>query len=223
MIEVKDILTYEGGDSWRDIAYDEIFNKNEYVYENIFVEKGDIVIDAGGNIGIFSLYAQEMGAKFIYAFEPIPKYISIFKKNLENFNNVKLIESALSNITKRSDIQFGSDDNSMLVDVWNGHHWDLPSDKEKIEIDILSINDFLDSLERVDFLKIDIEGSEYFVLDSITPENYKKIRKIACEYHWNYDNRLDNSLRILNENNFTVHNFITNDYCKIGKLFAIQK
>ena len=37
--------------------------------------------------------------------------------------------------------------------------------------------------ERIDFLKIDVEGSEVDILNSITDENLKKLRCLSVELH----------------------------------------
>ena len=52
------------------------------------------------------------------------------------------------------------------------------------------------SIDYVDILKIDIEGSEYDVLESIDKETYSKIRQITVEFH----DFIDPSLKNRNEN-----------------------
>jgi hypothetical protein len=38
-------------------------------------------------------------------------------------------------------------------------------------------------IPKIDFLKVDIEGSEIIALNGISDENLSKIRNIAVEYH----------------------------------------
>jgi FkbM family methyltransferase len=223
MININDILTYDI--NWRNSIYDEIFNNKEYEYQNIFVEENDIVADFGANIGIFSLYAEEKKAKKIYAFEPIKEYSLMFKENLKNYSNIVLFESAISYKNDESEIAFNFQNNTIIKEVYNELEWELEwnSSEKKNKIKLISINDFMRNIEKIDFLKIDIEGSEYDVIENITIENLRKIKKIGCEYHWNYNNRLDISIKKLLENNFLVFSFSTNEENKIGKLFAIRK
>lgn len=47
----------------------EIYDENEYDNFGVKVEKGDIVLDCGANVGIFSQYAIDMGASLVYAYE----------------------------------------------------------------------------------------------------------------------------------------------------------
>jgi len=221
MITVDNILTYDI--NWRNSIYDEIFNKKEYEYNNILVEEDDIVADLGANIGIFSLYAESKKAKKIYAFEPIKDYALLFEKNLKNYSNVLLFKSAISYRTGEGEILYNFQDNTILKDVYNKFNWKEEEINQRVKINLISINDFMINIEKIDFLKIDIEGSEYDILESITPENLNKIRKIACEYHWNYDNRLEFSINKLKENDFIVFHFVINKIREIGKLFAIKK
>lgn len=219
MINVNNILTYDI--IWRDNIFNEIFHQNEYDYKNIKVEKDDIVIDFGANIGIFSLYAEEKLAKTIYAFEPIKEYADLFRKNLEKYSNINFFQSAISYKDGKSEIIFNIEDNTILKDVWLEQNWKIDDKKEEIEL--ISINNFMNNLEKVDYLKIDIEGSEYDIFENITTENLNKIRKIGGEYHWNYNNRLETTINKLKENNFDVYSFDTKSEFKIGKLFAIKK
>lgn len=44
--------------------------------------KNKIVIDAGANAGFFSIYAAKLGAKKVYAFEPVTETYEILKRNI---------------------------------------------------------------------------------------------------------------------------------------------
>ena len=54
------------------------------IYDKFFkVNEGDIVVDIGGNLGLFSYYALCKGAKQVYCFEPSPQSYNCI---IENFN-----------------------------------------------------------------------------------------------------------------------------------------
>jgi len=53
--------------------------------------KNKIVIDAGANVGIFSLYASMLGAKKVYAFEPVKETYDILVKNIKMNKENKII------------------------------------------------------------------------------------------------------------------------------------
>ncbi len=66
---------------------------SEGPYENDFVKlfKDDTVIDAGANLGLFSLFSIQKGAKRVYAFEPQKKVLEMLKKNITLNNLEKLV------------------------------------------------------------------------------------------------------------------------------------
>ena len=49
-------------------------------------------------------------------------------------------------------------------------------------------------IDRIDFLKVDIEGAEHAAFAGISDENLQKVKTIAMEYHHAQHN-FDNSLR----------------------------
>ena len=49
----------------------EIFVDKLYLQEGVSILPGDIVLDVGANIGVFTLFAAKQGAQ-VYAYEPVP-------------------------------------------------------------------------------------------------------------------------------------------------------
>ena len=54
---------------WYKSVYKEIWFDHEYSQYGVEVEKGDIVVDCGANVGFFTLYALNKGAKHVYSIE----------------------------------------------------------------------------------------------------------------------------------------------------------
>ena len=54
--------------------------------------------------------------------------------------------------------------------------------KNPIELTLEEIMNLYE-IEKIDFLKIDIEGFEYDVLESLSPSILSRIDKISCEAH----------------------------------------
>ena len=81
----------------------EIVENNQYHIE--LIKDGSIVIDAGANMGVFSvLVASKYPNAIIYAFEPTPETFSILKKNAEQYPNIKVFNSALGDTEGNSSI-----------------------------------------------------------------------------------------------------------------------
>jgi hypothetical protein len=64
----------------------EIFEENEYDRFGIKVEPGDIVLDCGANVGIFTDYALGMGASKIYSYETDESTFNHYNQNVQNPN-----------------------------------------------------------------------------------------------------------------------------------------
>ena len=80
-----------------------------YIKHGIKIEKGNTVFDVGANIGMFSLFINDLcsGEVNLYAFEPIPQIFRVLKLNVERFNSekTKIYNCGLSNETKDA-VQF---------------------------------------------------------------------------------------------------------------------
>jgi FkbM family methyltransferase len=59
----------------------EICEDQLYFQSGISVSPGDVILDVGANIGVFSLCAAKQGAR-VYAFEPIPSTFAVLELNV---------------------------------------------------------------------------------------------------------------------------------------------
>jgi hypothetical protein len=90
----------------------------------------------------------------------------------------------------------------------------------------VNLNDFIRSnnIEKIDYLKVDIEGSEYDFFKTID-KNYLKnnVRKIALEFHNNTERRLSEILDVLYECGYSVQ-FADSDSIDsiLGMLYAVK-
>lgn len=128
------------------------------------INKGDVVIDLGANIGYYTLlFADLVGPSGkVFAFEPEPKSFELLKKNVEinGYKNVTLIPKAISQTTGKirlhvSQDNLGTHSISKIYYVKNNF----------IDIDSITLDDFVNECEKnIDFIKMDIEGAEFDVL-----------------------------------------------------------
>lgn len=83
----------EVGDfEWYQNVYKEIWFDHEYSRYGVEVEKNDIVVDCGANVGFFTLYALDKGAKHVYSIECDDKNMGSLHYNLENTNSTIIKE-----------------------------------------------------------------------------------------------------------------------------------
>jgi FkbM family methyltransferase len=139
------------------------------------VRPGDIVLDVGANIGLFSLIASRAVGRegAVHAFEPGPAAYARLKENLvlNGTANVVTHETAVSDSDGWTQL-FLSDDSeeSSLVPV-------APSHDSTTRIDVCSLDSFvsksLDVAERgrIALVKVDVEGSEVAVRSKSTGDH----------------------------------------------------
>ena len=118
-----------------------------------------IVIDAGANIGWFTLILSKLvGDKgHVYSFEPDPQLFKILKENTEinNLTNVSLFQMALSDkngVAKFSINKIQDGDNRLDSQSMTENTIDVKT----IKLDRFSEENNL----KIDFIKMDIQGSE---------------------------------------------------------------
>jgi FkbM family methyltransferase len=159
---------------------------SHYAYEQIskpiWLCEGEYVIDAGAAWGDTALrFAYEVGERGrIYSFEFDPKNIEILMKNLE-FNAE--LASRISVVRKavwcdsHSTLRFASQGpGTRVIDSDNG--------SQENQVTSVSIDDFAESLPRVDFIKMDIEGAELTALRGAERTLRKHRPKLAISiYH----------------------------------------
>jgi len=120
--------------------------------------KNGVFMDAGANIGFYSVIMAKK-VKNIIAFEPTPGTIKILLRNLElnKINNVKVFPFALWKDKGTSEF---------IIHRYSGVN-SLVIPRKKIEIDRINVHtidgDSL-SIDRLDLLKMDIEGAEWEAL-----------------------------------------------------------
>src|SRR5947207_3379710 len=71
--------------------YTQIWQEGEYDRFGIAVEPGDIVVDCGANIGLFSQYAVSKGAAKVYSFEADANIFECLKVNTSRTDKITAI------------------------------------------------------------------------------------------------------------------------------------
>jgi FkbM family methyltransferase len=169
-------IAYKFG--WDYAIFHEIYNLKDYErFGEVGIQEGDVVVDLGGNMGIFTRYAYQKGASKIITFEPDKRYFQILKKNAPS--NTILFNAAIGD--KIGKLTLTESEHLGGSNLWR------PKDPSvnQYEVNVYTLNYILEQklVDRIDFLKVDIEGSEIIALNGISNENLSKIRNIAVEYH----------------------------------------
>ena len=79
------------------------------------------------------------------------------------------------------------------------------SKQVRVTCNLVTLSEFIRSanLETVDLLKIDVENSEWDVLDGIQEADWGKIRQVVVEVH-DIDGRMEGVTQLLQEHRFVV-------------------
>ncbi len=164
------------------------FVLNPYRYSKngvtIKSEENDIVIDAGGCWGDTALnFASEIGdGGKVYSFEFIRSNVAIMRKNFAlNPELEKRIEIVEHPVWNESDVKMYCNDFGPASTIESAY-----SETHNIEISTITIDDLVArrNIQKVDFIKMDIEGAETFALRGAI-ETIKKFKpKLAISvYH----------------------------------------
>ena len=182
-ITLKDgIRFYAPSNSNLPVLLEEIFFSKDYL-KYFTIHKDDIVVDIGANIGIFSIFASTMTTKKIYAFEALNTNIEFLHKNIAA-NNIKNIVPVEAAVCGR-----GGNARLFLTPLSGGHYLcdiNTKKDSEKfILVPAITLEQiFVDyRLARIDFLKMDCEGAEGAIFIATSDECFKRVDKIALEFH----------------------------------------
>jgi FkbM family methyltransferase len=166
---------------------------NHYIHDDIgcdyerygcYIRPGDVVLDLGANIGIFSRRAEERGASRVISFEPISTTFQCLLLNKGPKTEVHNVGVASVNEfrkfvihTEVSNLGGAKYDPENTLSGFN-----IVYEKDSFVIDI---NQIFSQYRNINFVKMDIEGSEVEVLNSITDENLSSIRCLSAEFHRN--------------------------------------
>lgn len=201
------------------------------VYYTRFTTKYPVIIDAGANIGMTTIFLKYLYPKSkIYCYEPDKVCFQYLEKTISNskLKNIILINAALG--AKKDKMKLYSCDNiigstgSSLVE----DHMQIKNKISSYEVKIRPLSDL--KLEQIDLLKLDIEGYEGTVLNHLNKIGYlKKVKNINLEFHYidaNKSNDLSQILKIFNDNNFSYiinSNVIQYFFIRRKKFFQREK
>jgi FkbM family methyltransferase len=123
------------------------------------VHAGDVVLDCGANVGVFTRTALEAGAGLVVAIEPAPENIECLRRNFEPEiaqGKVRIYPKGVWD--KPEVLTFNVDPKNSARDSFVGAK-DAPL---HIQVPVTTIDQLAEELglSQVDFIKMDIEGAE---------------------------------------------------------------
>jgi len=165
----------------------------ELFYLKEIVNEADICIDIGANVGYYSVFLSKIvGANGkVFAVEPIPLFAEIWSRNVKRskVNNLKMYNCALG--ASEEIVQMGIPEVNGVL-----HHGmtKIVSTKEEkyikyFDVEMKVPDELFFNLERLNFIKCDVEGYESVVFDNLQ-KTIKKFNPIIQSELSGKENRL---------------------------------
>jgi len=155
--------------AWRKVQGD----KNLRLEYNL--DENSLVFDVGGYEG---QWASDIFSKYcctIYIFEPVIEFANKVEKRFSKNKKIKIYKFGISDRTEQARITIDNDGSSVFR-----------KGRKSENANFVRLVDFIrdNDINRIDLLKINIEGGEYSLLeDLINSEFIKKIRNIQISFH----------------------------------------
>lgn len=149
-----------------------------YVKKLLKLKEGDVFVDVGAHIGTYSIpAAKRVGPSGrVIAFEPHPKSSELLESSmkLNNLNNITLIRKPVDSSRRMVSYNIsGVPANSGI-----GADYKIQS---VLQTECVDLDSALDSIQKLDWLKIDVEGNEINVLEGARNTLKKYSPKIIIE------------------------------------------
>lgn len=141
-------------------------------------------IDIGGARGeMLDFFAKSMSGG--YAFEPQPENYKYLKHTFASVNNLEIIKKAVSNTNETANFWIhptSTHEGNLL-----GHDtaYKQYPDSNKIEVECITLDSFIDKNKHIDLIKIDVEGAEWKIFEGA--KNTLEERDIVYQVEFHLD------------------------------------
>jgi FkbM family methyltransferase len=160
---------------------------------NYKLDSDSLVFDVGGYLGNWSKLIFEKYNCYIHIFEPVNEYFNTIKENLSN-HKITINQFGLAERSYKTEITLNNEASSIYK---KGNHTSI--------IQLINFMEYIDKnkIEKIDLMKINIEGGEYDLLEYILKKNYiNNIVNLQIQFHDispNSEKRMKNIQQILSK------------------------
>ncbi len=213
--------------------YDEIFERGEYARGGVTVDDGACIVDVGGHVGMFGLWAGSVARDVkVYACEPMPESADFYRLNADlhgldavvttcgisdvpgraqftYYPEMSLMSGRFADeATERETLRRVIANDGAAPVVEDDQLADMLSDRlasTQVDVELRTVSQVIrdNGLTVVDVLKVDAEKSELAVLQGIEPAHWPIIRQVVVEVH-DIDDRVAVVTQMLETRSFQV-------------------
>lgn len=147
-------------------------------YRDVYAVQPDyrVIIDAGANIGAFSLYALLRAPQCrVVAVEPAPDSCDRMRTTL--------VRHGVAQHCTIHQAALGEEAGTTRIQMSPGSQFRQTGSVEGVKVPVITLASLIVPFESVDLLKMDTEGAEYKALPATNPEVLRRVRHIELEYH----------------------------------------
>ncbi|MGI0073092.1 MAG: FkbM family methyltransferase [Nitrosotalea sp.] len=179
------LYIYPKDENTRVIYLTGYYEPNEFKILDKLLKQGMSFLDAGANMGLYTIFASRKVGKsgLVIAIEPSSREFERLRANVKinQLKNVQMIQAAISLKEGEADLLVANDDHVGHNTLGNFAYDDVIL-KQKERVIVKTIDGIVSKLNlpRLDIIKMDIEGSEFFALQGAekTLKHFKPILMI---------------------------------------------
>ncbi|MBI2802618.1 MAG: FkbM family methyltransferase [Gammaproteobacteria bacterium] len=140
--------------------YKRISDRHERAVIRQLIEPGAVVVDIGANIGEYTAFFSKIVGPTgrVFAFEPGPQNFARLNARVETSANVTTVQSAVGDTNGELSFYLSTDLN---VDH---RTYDTGDGRAVTTVPVCRLDDYFQTQQRIDFIKIDVQGFEHNVL-----------------------------------------------------------
>jgi FkbM family methyltransferase len=208
-------------------VFREIFLDRDYmVVDDVIEEASGAILDIGAHIGLFSMYVRGLNDNVkIFAYEPAPENFAVMKEHFK--------ENHVGGVVAKNVAVTGRDGETVLFlseDSHNHSIWNVfGTVKKEVKVPTVSMRKIFErdfaraGVGFCDLVKMDCEGAEFEILESMEAELFKKTGAFYIEYHEYLDGKKKEDLvKILQKNGFKTRVTPSRYDRKLGFVFAYR-
>lgn len=155
----------------------EVILGNKFKFDEVDIGEGDNYVEVGAHNGLLAFYVARIFPKAnIHIFECNPVMVTAINYGIavNGFSNIRCYPFGLSNYNGNCDFGVNLENtggSSMLIH--DGHH------VKNQRVKVLDFETVLSTFDNIKYLKIDIEGEEFKIFDSLITKDSKFFDRVS--------------------------------------------